>query len=94
MCLLCSSKKSVSANQIQRMLGVTYKTAWFMCHRTRLGMTPQRWAEVKWTGTVDVDETFVEPKAKPKSVVVALVERQGLARVMRLLKIQARRVSS
>jgi len=79
--LLCSSKKSVSANQIHRMIGVTYKTAWFMCHRIRFAMTPQQWAEAKLDGTVEVDETFVGPKAKPKSVVVALVERQGQARV-------------
>jgi hypothetical protein len=39
--LLCSSKKSLSANQVHRMIGVTYKTAWFMCHRIRFGMTPQ-----------------------------------------------------
>jgi len=79
--LLCSSKKSLSANQIHRMIGVTYKTAWFMCHRIRFGMTPQQWAEAKLRGTVEVDETFVGPKAKPKSAVVALVERQGMARV-------------
>lgn len=79
--LLCSSKKSLSANQIHRMVGVTYKTAWFMCHRIRFGMTPQRWAEAKLKGTVEVDETFVGPKAKAKTPVVALVERQGLARV-------------
>ena len=79
--LLCSSKKSVSANQIHRMIGVTYKTAWFMCHRIRFGMTPQDWAEAKLTGTVEVDETFVGPKARPKTPVVALIERQGLARV-------------
>ncbi len=79
--LLCSAKKSVSANQIHRMIGVTYKTAWFMCHRIRFAMTPQQWAEAKLTGTVEVDETFVGPKAKPKSAVVALVERQGMARV-------------
>lgn len=79
--LLNSSKKSVSANQIHRMVGVTYKTAWFMCHRIRFAMTPQQWGEAKLQGTVEVDETFVGPKAKPKSAVVALVERQGLARV-------------
>ena len=33
--LLSSSKKGMSAHQIHRMLGVTYKTAWFMCHRIR-----------------------------------------------------------
>jgi len=77
--LLCSSKKSLSANQIHRMIGVTYKTAWFMCHRIRFGMTPEHRAEAKLTGTVEVDETFVGPKAKRKTPVVALVERQGLA---------------
>jgi len=79
--LLCSSKKSVSANQIHRMIGVTYKTAWFMCHRIRFGMTPNHWAEAKLKGTVEVDEAFVGSKAKPKLAVVALVERRGLARV-------------
>ena len=44
-------------------------------------MTPQHGAEAKLKGTVEVDETFVGPKAKPKTAVVALVERQGSARV-------------
>ena len=79
--LLGSSKKSLSANQIHRMIGVTYKTAWFMCHRIRLAMTPHPWAEAKLKGTVEVDETFVGPKAQRKTPVLALVERQGLARV-------------
>lgn len=79
--LLCASKKSLSANQIHRMIGVTYKTAWFMCHRIRLGMTPNQEAEAKLKGTVEVDETFVGPRAKRKTPIVALVERRGLARV-------------
>jgi len=77
--LLCSSRKSLSANQIHRMIGVTYKTVWFPCHRIRFGMTPDPQAAAKLTGTVEVDETFVGPKARPKSAVVALVQRQGLA---------------
>ncbi len=36
--LLCSSKKGMSAHQLHRMLGVTYKTAWFMFHRIRESM--------------------------------------------------------
>src|SRR5437867_1798554 len=36
--LLCSSKKGMSAHQLHRMLGVTNKTAWFMCHRIRWAM--------------------------------------------------------
>jgi len=79
--LLGSSKESLSANQIHRMIGVTYKTAWFMGHRIRLAMTPPIGAEAKLTGTVEVDETFVGPKAKGKIPVIALVQRHGLARV-------------
>lgn len=42
-CLLCSSKKGISAKQLERMLGVTYKTAWFMAHRIReaLQLSPE-----------------------------------------------------
>jgi len=38
--LLCASKKGMSAHEIHRLLGVTYKTAWFMCHRIREAMKP------------------------------------------------------
>jgi transposase-like protein len=87
MFILCSAKKSISANQLHRMLGVTYKTAWFMAHRIRFAMTPNHWAEPKLTGTVEVDETFVGPKSdvrrskSSKLAVVALVQRDGIARV-------------
>jgi transposase-like protein len=36
--IVCSSRKAVSARQLHRMLGVTYKTAWFMAHRIRFAM--------------------------------------------------------
>lgn len=36
--LYASSKKGMSAHQLHRMLGVTYKTAWFMAHRIREAM--------------------------------------------------------
>jgi transposase-like protein len=36
--LMAASKKGMSAHQMHRMLGVTYKTAWFMCHRIREAM--------------------------------------------------------
>src|SRR4051812_46813357 len=38
--LLCASKKGMSAHQMHRILGITYKSAWFMCHRIREGMAP------------------------------------------------------
>lgn len=82
--ILCSSKKSISSNQIHRMLDVTYKTAWFMTHRIRFAMTPNHWAEPKLTGTVEVDETFIGGKVEGhqmkntnKTPVVALVQRGG-----------------
>lgn len=37
--LMCSSKKGISAKQLERILGVSYKTAWFMAHRIREAMT-------------------------------------------------------
>lgn len=85
--IICSAKKSISSNQLHRMLGVTYKTAWFMTHRIRFAMTPNHWAEPKLTGTVEVDETFVGGKGEHATKhlrhtpVVALVQRDGIARV-------------
>jgi transposase-like protein len=55
--LICESKKGMSANQIKRMLKVSYKTAWYLCHRIRKAMmetNPQ-----PLTGTVEVDETYI-----------------------------------
>jgi len=85
MFILCSSKKSISANQLHRMLGITYKTAWFMAHRIRFAMGPDM--SKKLTGTVEVDETFVGGKGDLKTKhhrhtpVVALIERGGDMRV-------------
>jgi transposase-like protein len=85
--IICSSKKSVSSKQLERMLGVTYKTAWFMSHRIRHAMTPNHWAIPKLSGTVEVDETFVggvgdaRTKHLRHTPVVALIERDGPARV-------------
>jgi len=56
--LLCASKKGISSHQIHRMLGVTYKTAWFMTHRIREAMK-QDGGPMGGPGvTVEADETY------------------------------------
>jgi transposase-like protein len=88
--LMCSSKKGISAHQLHRMLGMTYKSAWFMCHRIRYAMSQEPLAS-KLSGVVEVDETYIGGKVrgtrrgtKDKPPVVALVERNGDVRAMRV----------
>src|SRR5689334_23104630 len=54
--LMCASKKGVSAKQLERMLGVTYKTAWFMAHRIREGMNIEPTRLLGGSGTSGVVE--------------------------------------
>lgn len=80
--LLCESRKGMSANQMKRTLGVSYKTAWYLCHRIRAAM-----AEAdghKLSGIVEVDETYIGGKQrghkgqlKNKAAVIGIRERGG-----------------
>lgn len=64
--LLCSSKKGMSAHQLHRMLGVTYKTAWFMAHRIREAMIDVNPDPMGGKGKhVQADETYIGKKANP-----------------------------
>ncbi len=59
--LLNAGKKGTSAHQIHRTLGVTYKTAWFMCHRIRLMMDDTSTDRGPMGGEgkiVEADETY------------------------------------
>lgn len=57
--LLCSSKKGMSSHQLHRILGVTYKTAWFMTHRIREAMTSGDFTPMGGKGKiVEADETY------------------------------------
>jgi len=89
---MCSHKKSVSALQLQRNLGLhSYKSAWYLCHRIRAAMKKEPLSSLL-KGIVEVDETYVggkprmdmrsEPKrgrGTSKTPVVAMVERYGNA---------------
>jgi len=64
--LLCSSKKGMSAHQLHRMLGVTYKTAWFMAHRIREAMNDSNPDTMGGEGSIiEADETYFGPKDGP-----------------------------
>src|SRR5437660_619033 len=65
--LLCSSKKGMSAHQLHRMLGLSYKSAWFMCHRVRYAMQQAPFRE-RLKGTVEADETYVGGKPRRTNV--------------------------
>ena len=80
--LLCESRKGHSANQIKRELGISYKTAWYLCHRIRAAM---RAARPMLDGTVEMDETYIGgvkrggrgPHASEKEIVIGLRQRGG-----------------
>lgn len=85
--LLCESKKGMSANQMGRMLKVSYKTAWYLCHRIRSAM--QEMEPKKLGGTVEIDETYVGGKKRRwrrksvKQVVIGIRQRNGDLRLIR-----------
>jgi len=73
--LLCASKKGISAHQMHRMLGITYKSAWFMMHRLREAMAPAgKQGPMGGEGRViEADETYLGKRdgkpSKPDSFV-------------------------
>ena len=81
--LLCEAKKGMSACQIQRTVGMTYKTAWYLCHRIRAAMVEAN--KPKLTGTVEMDETYIGGRAHGKrgrgaankEIVIGIRQRQG-----------------
>jgi len=83
--LLCESRKGMSANQVKRLLGISYKTAWYLCHRIRSAMAQAE--RPMLDGTVEMDETYIGGKQKGlrrpgfgdsnKQVVVGIRQRGG-----------------
>ena len=99
--LMAASKKGMSAKQIERMLGVSYKSAWFLMHRIREAMAPAKGAApLGGHGKVlESDETFVGGKAKnvhknkpipKKHAVHALVEPGGHLRATHVPDVSAK----
>lgn len=62
--LMLESRKGMSANQLMRTLDVSYKTAWYLCHRIRNAMADGE--EELLRGIVEVDESYVGGKVRGK----------------------------
>lgn len=99
--IMAASKKSVSALQLQRMLGLgSYRTAWFMCHRIREAMKPENPGPIGGEGkVVEADETMIGGKKKnrayakkepKKQTVLTLVDRDGESRSFHIANVTAK----
>jgi transposase-like protein len=99
--IMAASKKSVSALQLQRMLGLgSYRTAWFMCHRIREAMKPAKPGPIGGQNkVVEADETLIGGKKKnrafaktapKKHTVLALVDRDGESRSFHVADVSAK----
>ena len=97
--LMMASKKGMSALQIGRMLGLSKKTAWFVCHRIRESLRDSKFDEPLGgkNKIVEADETYVGGKARyrkgripPKEAVFALVEREGKVRSFHVQAVSAK----
>jgi transposase-like protein len=82
--LLCESRKGMSANQLKRTLGISYKTAWYLCHRIRAAMKEVDPAPLD--GVVEIDETYIGGKMRgqgvarakrAKEIVIGIKQRGG-----------------
>jgi transposase len=80
--LMSASKNGVSAKELERQLGVTYKTAWRIQHQVRKLMRSER---SMLSGTVEIDDCYIGGKrkgkrgrgAEDKGKVFGMVERKG-----------------
>lgn len=97
--LMCSSKKGISSKQLERVLKVTYKTAWFMSHRIRKAMETTPTGQLGGSGkTIEADETFYgrKPGRKikrgygHKQAIFSLVERGGKVRSFHVASVNAK----
>jgi transposase-like protein len=91
--LMSASKKGISAKQLERMLGVTYKTAWFMCHRIREAMTANPTSMLGGPGSsgiVEADETFWGVAADEEGIRYPAKVKKGTASKMKIFSLVER----
>ena len=104
MALMCEAKKGVSALQVSRHIGVTHKTAWYLCHRIRKAMEEFNAEPLGGQGQiVEIDEAFLggrnsarkasKEKRDAKVKIVGIAERGGRVRLQRVdnLKVESLR---
>jgi len=98
--ILSASKKSISANQLSRMLKITYKASWFMAHRIRFAMGQEMPLYRLLKGVVEADETFVggkgdrSTKLSRQTPVMALIEQDGQMRTRVLPSVSQRNIGN
>ena len=83
--MMGEARKGVSANQLKRTLAVSYKTAWYLCHRIRWAMGLGDEPQIGFGGTVEADETYIGGKLRTgtkranmlrnKTMVIGAIER-------------------
>jgi transposase-like protein len=97
--LMSSSKKGMSALQLQRMIDTSYESAWFLFHRLReCANDPTPWPLGGQTKVVEADESYIGGKAKNKAygpppkkmAVFSLVERGGKVRSRHVADVTAK----
>lgn len=60
--LIANSKNEISSHELSRSIGITQKSGWFLLQRIRLAM--QTGTFEKFSGTVEVDETYIGGRAR------------------------------
>jgi len=93
--LMCHSPKGVSSKQIERELGVTYKTAWYMTKRIRKAMVNNQ-LNTKLSGIVEIDDAVVKSDKGKRwgggSYVVGMASREGGLQMRVLNKLREKEI--
>ncbi len=95
--LLCEAKKGISACQIQRTVGMSYKTAWYLCHRIRAAMVET--GKQPLDGKVEMDETYIggvnrrrgrNRRLENKEIVIGIRQHDGELRLFHSKDVKAK----